>query len=192
VREAVESKAPALVIACSLGFDASDEYLEYLVTRLRAEPVETVAALRDVRLRAQRVRALQARGLRRMERGVRMRDNVAVFDVDATGVLVPRYAPYWFFPDADYSLGIVREGGAAKVTAMRNPWKEFPSVPLGLIFRKHGGGGHRRVASVYLPEGEAARAGEIAESILVEIGQPRVKEALPPDRPEAAAAPAGS
>jgi len=38
-----------------------------------------------------------------------------------------------------------------KITAMRNPWREFRSVRLGNIFQKYGGGGHDRVASLLLP-----------------------------------------
>lgn len=62
-------------------------------------------------------------------------------------------------------MGIIRYADGARVTAMRNPWREFKSVPLGKIFSRMGGGGHARVGSVILP---ASHAGE-APTVLNEV-----------------------
>jgi hypothetical protein len=117
---------------------------------------------------------LQTRaGLERFATKVRLDDEVIVFEVDASDVIVNRYFPYYFYPLARYSVGIVRYPGGAKITAMRNPWRDFPSVFLGKIFAQAhvGGGGHQRVGSVLLlgERAEEAKSISILEGLLREI-----------------------
>ena len=104
----------------------------------------------------------------RFAKGSKVEDGIVVFDVDSSGVIVNRYAPYFFFPDARYSAGIVRSARGATITAMRNPWREFPSVFLGRIFEKFGGGGHQRVGALLLAGDRVKEADFILEQILKE------------------------
>jgi nanoRNase/pAp phosphatase (c-di-AMP/oligoRNAs hydrolase) len=76
---------------------------------------------------------------------------------DTGKALLSRYAPYLDYPKARYSVGIMDSGDGAKITAMRNPWRRFRSVPLGQIFSHYGGGGHQRVASVLLKDRQEAQ-----------------------------------
>jgi len=62
------------------------------------------------------------------------------FDVDASGVLVSRYAPFLFFPDADYSVGISRSTNTAKITSNAESLEEKQRVALGKLFSSLGGG----------------------------------------------------
>jgi hypothetical protein len=96
--------------------------------------------------------------------------NIVVFDLDASpNSIISRYAPFYFFPEARYSVGITRRRESAKITAMRNPWCEFESVPLGTIFERYGGGGHKRVASVILPRSDLNNANATLNELLFEI-----------------------
>src|SRR5207248_274718 len=80
-------------------------------------------------------------------------EGVVIFDIEGKDIMVNRYAPFYFFPEARYSAGIVRrDDGGAKLTAMRNPWIEFPSAPLGELCARLGGGGHQRVGSVLVQQ----------------------------------------
>jgi hypothetical protein len=150
VEEALSFVHPALQISASLAM-STNGYSEFLVRSLAAHPLDAVSNMPDVRERFQRFAELTTAGLARMREVVSLRDDIVVFDVDGQDVVIPRYSPYRFFPDARYSIGVVRGSGWAKVTAMRNPWLEFESVPLGQIFSAFGGGGHQRVASAYVP-----------------------------------------
>jgi hypothetical protein len=98
--------------------------------------------------------------------------NIVAFDVQASEeAIISRYAPYYFYPHAQYSIGITRYSHGAKITAMRNPWLNFESVPLGTIFSRYGGGGHQRVASVFLSGEQADRIERIADQVLSDIRQ---------------------
>jgi len=153
VQEAVLGNAPALKISLSFMNDPSAEYCRFLVESLRVRTLNEVAASNKVRDRYAIVRRAIKRGQRLFSSASRLDDNgIVVFQLprETDGALFSRYAPYLAHPNARYSLGILPHGDGAKITAMRNPWLRFKSVPLGQIFRNYGGGGHERVASVLL------------------------------------------
>jgi nanoRNase/pAp phosphatase (c-di-AMP/oligoRNAs hydrolase) len=54
---------------------------------------------------------------------------------------------------------------------MRNPWREFDSVPLGTIFKKFGGGGHQRVASVVFNRSNGADPEDVLNRVVATIKQ---------------------
>ena len=169
VDEAMEARDPALVIAASLGHEAGPDYVVSLVKALRGAKLAAVAARPEVRRRFAVVRELQRAGLARLQRAAELQRQIVVFDVDTKGVELNRYSPYRIYPEADYSIGIIRSDEGVKITAMRNPWREFTSVPLGRIFRRHGGGGHQRVASLYLDAAQGDRADALLKAILSDV-----------------------
>ncbi len=151
VEEAVWGDAPALRINQSLMSDDSAEYCRYLVEALRGQTLAEVATSRMVRERYAKARKAMERGQKLFKARSRVEGNgVVVFQLPrgSSKTLVSRYAPYVAYPQARYSVGILPAGDGAKITAMRNPWLNFKSLPLGQIFRAYGGGGHQRVASV--------------------------------------------
>jgi len=170
VQEAILAPAPALQISTGLALGGAEGYCEDLVRSLRDGTLEQVADLPEVRRRFERAQALLESGLDRFAASARLEgDGIVVFDVDGKGALIRRYAPYYFYPEARYSAGIVRWEGGAKITAMRNPWRQFESVFLGKICEKLGGGGHQRVGSVVLRGDRAAAAASMLERLLAEI-----------------------
>jgi hypothetical protein len=170
VDEAILGDSPALQIRASLGFYNDPAYFERLVSELRVKALEEVAKLPEVRDAAAQSQSRVKAGLQRLEKAARLEDGeIAVFDIASGEDVISRYAPYYFFPRARYSIGIVRSEEGAKITGMRNPWREFPSVPLGKIFEKYGGGGHQRVGALLLPVDRRGQASSILESLLDDI-----------------------
>jgi hypothetical protein len=179
VAEAVLGENPALRIRASLGVNEEPGFYEGLVKALRSKTLDEVASLPQVDIRAKHVRSQTEAGLERLKNSIWVDDNgIAVFDVDSRGVAISRYAPYLFFPEARYSAGIVRSNHGTKITAMRNPWRDFPSVKLGKIFERFGGGGHERVGSVLVPDTLDARTTlhKIVEQIRCEDVAPQLEE----------------
>jgi hypothetical protein len=170
VNEAIFPSSPALRISLSLVLGNQDDYSEKLAHALRFQRLETVAGSPEVRTRFDRIQASMKEGLDRFNQAARIdHDGIVVFDVDTEGTFISRYAPYYFFRDARYSAGIMRWPGGAKITAMRNPWREFESVSLGEICEKLGGGGHRRVGSIALYGERMADANRLLNQLLLEI-----------------------
>lgn len=107
--------------------------------------------------------------MERLRNSATLDDHGFVFDIDENDVIVNRYAPCLVFPDARYSVGVTRSSGQVKITAMRNPWREFDSLPLGEIFKKFGGGGHQRVGALILPQDRAQDAKQVLNQLLQEL-----------------------
>jgi hypothetical protein len=157
VEETVAFDSPALQISLALMMYSGEAFSQHLVWLFRTHSLSHVAARPEVQGAFFRGRELRRLGQERLGQAIHLDNNeIAVFDVNADGVLVNRYAPFLFYPGARYSAGIIRSGGRAKITAMRNPWRDFPSAPLGEFCAELGGGGHRRVGSVVVGEEGAA------------------------------------
>lgn len=170
VREAIFSPAPALRVNLGLALGDREGYCEGLVRALRNGTLDQVADLPEVQARFECAQSLIQTGLDRFAKTAQLEsDGIVVFDVDGRGAIISRYAPYYFFPDARYSAGIVRREGEATITVMRNPWREFPSVFLGRICEKLGGGGHQRVGAVVLRGEQVSEARSLLDRLLLEI-----------------------
>jgi hypothetical protein len=159
VEEAVLGDTPALRISFSFLHDSSLEYCRFLVEALRTKSLAEVAASARVAASYRSVRKAIDNGQQLFRKASRLdEDGIVVFNVaQSSDALLSRYAPYLDYPKARYSVGIVDTGKGAKITAMRNPWRRFKSVPLGQIFSQYGGGGHQRVASVLLKDAQEAK-----------------------------------
>jgi hypothetical protein len=172
VDQALAFNAPALQISLALAMYSGDGFSQHLVWLFRTQSLEQIAARAEVHSAFTFGRQLQELGQERLEHAIRLTENgIAVFDVNAQDVLVNRYAPFHFFPQARYSAGIIRRPNQAKLTVMRNPWLEFPSAPLGDICAELGGGGHRRVGSIIIRDGNPR---ELLDRVVTEI---RIREA---------------
>lgn len=171
VEEAVLGDEPAIQISFSLARNSSRDYCEFLIRALRRGTLRSVARLPEVRKRYQETRALIEVGLSRFRSSAQLVDgDIVVFDVEAKEKdMISRYAPFFFFPHARYSIGILRRAETAKITAMRNPWIEFKSAPLGSLFERFGGGGHQRVGAVILGKDRYSKARMILNRMISEI-----------------------
>jgi hypothetical protein len=167
VEEAIASRAPAQRLSLGFALGQTENYAETLVRELRDKPLEAVAELPEPLSRFKRARDLMELGFDHFKRNAHVEnDGIVVFDVDQQGAIVNRYAPFRFFPNARYSAGVIRWPGGARITAMRNPWREFRSVPLGHLAETLGGGGHERVGSVLVSGDRVAEAQSILARFL--------------------------
>jgi hypothetical protein len=172
VDEAVFGCAPALDINLALTIEADDQrFCELLLKSLSSQTLKEVSELPDVRRRTAIGRRRLNSGLKAVERSIQLMDgDIAVFSArETTSAAINRYSPYIFFPNALYSVALVQAKGSAKITAMRNPWLHFESIELGQLFRKYGGGGHQRVASLIIPARNARDPYSILQAIVLDM-----------------------
>lgn len=109
----------------------------------------------EVKKRSLDVFYKELQGLAALTRASECSGGVAFADLTLPpSQLLNRYAIYLVHGDADFSLTVVRRpDGSAKLSTMRNPWREIPSPPLGRWCAEFGGGGHQRVGAVAFPPG---------------------------------------
>jgi len=178
VNEAILGEAPALRIARTLSADDERDldYARFLLLQLRDHDLSHVASLDEVKFREDRIRRSILSGLKSVRTKLRLeKGGVAVFDArPKRHQVINRYAPYYFQPEARYSIAVVRSPGGIRITAMRNPWRKFRSIPLGRALAKFGGGGHERVGAVQLAADRRNRVRDVVKSLLSEM-QPRAR-----------------
>ena len=171
VHEAILGEAPALQLNASLIRGNSVEYCAFLLDALKEKSLAEVANLPEVSSRFQEIREQMRRGLEIFASAARLdAGEIVVFDLRASpDSIVSRYAPFYFFPNARYSIGATRDEQGARITAMRNPWRAFSSVPIGALFQRYGGGGHERVGAVILENREDGEVTRTLRELLEEI-----------------------
>ena len=170
VEEAIWGTSPASIIRLTLASDPDPGYQRLLVTELRSGGLERISHLPPIQDRFNNVHRRISQGLSHASRSIRLHRKIAVLDVALEGdEIISRYAPYHFFPQASYSIAIVRSQSSITITAMRNPWIEFRSVPIGKVLEPFGGGGHLRVGSVIVPKEKARLTGTIVDRLLSEM-----------------------
>lgn len=171
VQEAIFGDAPALKINRSILFEPKEDYARSLCHDLRAHPLAYVAALDTVKTRQDEVEQRVRAGLKQVEKRIRIEPGaVATFEAEQNEhEMIDRYSAYYFVPNARYSVGIIHSKDGTAITAMRNPWQEFPSVKLGKIFAHFGGGGHQRVGSIFIPKSESQSVSNVVKSVLSQL-----------------------
>jgi hypothetical protein len=171
VEEAILGDAPALRVNRSIQLEPDADYARLLCKELRTHPLHYVAALDEVKKRHDEVERRTRTGLRQVEKRIKMElGDVATFEAEpAKEEIINRYSAYYFAPDARYSVGIIHSEDGTAITAMRNPWREFPSIELGKIFSKFGGGGHQRVGAIFIPKNESQRVPDVIKSLLSQL-----------------------
>jgi hypothetical protein len=176
VEEAILGEAAALKINRSILLEPGADYARFLCKALRTHPLDDVAALDEVKTRQDDVEQRIRAGLKHVEGRIRMEPGaVATFEAEpGKDEMINRYSAYYFAPDARYSLGIIHSEEGTAITAMRNPWREFPSLAIGKIFVPFGGGGHQRVGSVFIPKKESQRIPDVVKSLLSQLSGPEV------------------
>ncbi|MGI9102195.1 MAG: hypothetical protein ACR2IF_07095 [Terriglobales bacterium] len=170
VEEALFGDAPAIRISLSLILANGADYGTLLVQALRRGTLSDAASLPDVAERAKEAGRRIRKGLDEAGRHVRIEGDIAVLRAQQyPDVVISRYAPYYFYPNARYSIAMIESESGAKITAMRNPWMDFSSIPLGRIFQKYGGGGHERVGSVVIPQAKSNERRSLFERLLGDV-----------------------
>jgi hypothetical protein len=116
VEQAIFGMEPALQINLTLAGEDGPEYCTNLLKLLKSETLEYVAALPEVRERSAHAESLIREGMQRFVKGSRLEpDGIVVYVVDSTDVIISRYAPYYIFPDARYSVGLVISPDGASI-----------------------------------------------------------------------------
>ncbi len=151
VEEVLFQEAPALRVNLAIAVSKDPAFTHRLVGLIRKHTADELASIHEIRELAREGQRLQRKGMARLKDSIRLtEEGIAVFDVHCDDVLVNRYAQFHIYPHARYSIGIFRHAGRSKLTAMRNPWLEFASAPIGELCAPFGGGGHHRVGSIEL------------------------------------------
>lgn len=94
---------------------------------------------------------------------------VASFQLLSTGAdSFPKFLAYYLYPEARYSVGLVREAARLKISVGYNPWAKEPRTHnISELCARYGGGGHPMVGAAAFPKDQESQAiaafGEIVD-----------------------------
>ncbi len=170
---AVEMKEPALKIALVIENAEGMEFIPRVIPLLTELPLAEVVAQPFVQ---ERVEPLMARHLRSMElirERAELQDEVIFVDLlDRETEAVSKFIPYYYYPQATYTVVVSRSSFRTKISVGTNPWTKRPAeelVNLAEICERFGGGGHARVGAISFGAEEVARAHGVALGIVKEL-----------------------
>ena len=172
-QEAVALELPAQRIAAWLangrsGMDTA-RYIEWLSHASLAE----VAERPEVAPQIAAIEEERAKDLAAIEKLAVWHDDMVVFDrFDDVGARNPGFLGYWLFPHAFYAVAGTRTESSIKITVGFNKWTTStrkPTVDVGALCARFGGGGHSMVGGITLRGDELQRARETIAQLVAEL-----------------------
>lgn len=167
--EAVSTVPAARQLALSLAVDSSANYHTNLISSLKRQPMDQLVTKSGFRDQCVAGVSRYEKGLRMMESKAKLDRGVVTYRLRLHDEIIDRMMPYYFFPKADFSLGIIAQGDQFKVTCNSNPWTKPQGINVGEVFSSLGGGGHRDVGSVIVSKGGVDRAENILDRAKIRL-----------------------
>lgn len=166
VDQALFGDEPALRITRSLTCAPNPDWPDELVGAMVEGTLAEVAERPDVERAFQRAARNRDKALEQFPPTVQSdAEGVVHYDASSNKIRRERFAAFFHYPKASYSVGVIPTRAGYHVSAGQNPWNP-PAVEehIGEIMETYGGGGHRAVGGANPPSLEDARriAGEVA------------------------------
>ncbi|MAB81117.1 MAG: hypothetical protein CMJ89_17360 [Planctomycetes bacterium] len=172
VEQALFGDDPALRISRALTAAPGPDWTDTLVGAMVEGSLEEVARRPDVEKAWQRAARNRDKALRQFAPTVLSTDeNVVLYDASSNRIRRERFAAFFHFPKALYSVGIIPTRAGFHVTAGRNPWN-IPTTDtnIGAVMEGYGGGGHRAVGGANAPSLDEAKRIACEVAVLLRRG----------------------
>lgn len=170
---AVEMKEPALKLAMVIENAETTEFIPKVIPLLTSETLADVLARPFVQERVQPLWEKHRADMALVEERAELRDGVIYFDLTDKSIEgLSKFIPYYFYPEATYTVALTRSSVRTKISVGTNPWTDRPVaelVNLAEICQRFGGGGHARVGAISFGPEAVVRAREVAEGIVREL-----------------------
>lgn len=171
VREAVDRADPVLQLMTVVEHHGHTHFVAILVPRLLSRPVEEVALGDDVQSLYAPLAKKRAGALAEIEARARLVGRVALCDLSEVPTeVIEKFAVYGLFPEALYAVTVTRTPSKLKVSVGYNPWSAAPRAhDIGVICRRHGGGGHPVVGAFARPVDKLEETRALAAAVVEEL-----------------------
>ena len=172
-KEAISLDLPAQRIAAWLangrsGLDTA-RYIEWL----SHESLDAVAQRPELAPQIDAIEAERARDVDSIRALAVWHGGVVVFDrFDDVGARNPGFLGYWLFPESLYAVAGTRTATSIKITVGLNKWTTAtrkPTIDVGALCARFGGGGHAMVGGVTLRGDELERARTTIDQLGAEL-----------------------
>lgn len=172
-RVAVEMEAPALKLALVIENADSPDFIPRVIPMLTELPLAEIVAQPFIQ---EKISPLVSRHLASMtliRNRAELIDGVILIDLlDRETEALSKFIPYYYFPEATYTVAVTRSRFRTKISVGTNPWTTIPHTQLeniAEICERYGGGGHARVGAISFGPDEEDRARIAANKIAAEL-----------------------
>ena len=170
---AVSMEAPAMKLTMVIENAEGPDFIPRVIPLLSEMPLSEIVAQPFV---AEKIRPLMERHLAAMElvkERAELVDGVIYFDLTDKSIEgLSKFIPYYFYPEATYTIALTRSSFRTKISVGTNPWTKVPAeklVNLAEVCERFGGGGHARVGAISFGKEEVERARTVALGIAEEL-----------------------
>ena len=176
-QSAVEMKQPALKIAMVIENAEDAQFIPRIIPLLTELPLAEVLAQPFVQQRVEPLMTRHLDSMKLIRERAQLADGVIWVDLlDLETEAISKFIPYYYYPEATYTIVASRSSFRTKISVGTNPWTLLPAeklINLAEICERFGGGGHARVGAISFAAAEVEKARAIAQSIVRELRDAR-------------------
>ncbi len=169
---AVEMKKPALKLAMVIE-NAEEEFIPRIISMLTSVSMAEIVAQPFVAEKIGPLMEKHRASMGLVRERAKLKGGVIYLDLlDIETEALSKFIPYYFYPEATYTVVVSRSSFRTKISVGTNPWTTRPVeelVNLAAICERFGGGGHARVGAISFAAGEVSGARGVAEGIVREL-----------------------
>ena len=180
IEEAIDEKSPIMRLVSTVTHFGDHKFYERAIPLLLREGVDGLAEQRFVKDQFSKLAPALKLLNQRIRKNGAMRGRVAMINLlDRPTHVVSKFRQYYEFPQAMYSILLLKMHENLRISVGYNPWSSAPcDVHIGRICQSFGGGGHAVVGAIGLTEDRESEAIQIADTIALALQTP--EDPLPP------------
>ena len=172
-KAAVEMQAPAMKLTMVIENADTPDFIPRIIPMLTTVPLAEIVAQPFIQ---EKIGPLMAKHIASMNlirtRGELIDGVISIDLLDRCTEALNKIIPYYYFPDATYTVAVTRSSSRTKISVGPNPWTTIPHSRLeniAEICERYGGGGHARVGAISFGPDEEDRARIVASKISAEL-----------------------
>jgi hypothetical protein len=172
-KAAVEMEAPAMQLTMVIENADHPEFIPRIIPLLTEIPLADVLAQPFVQEKVGPLLDKHHAAMELIRSRAELQDGVIFLDLlDKQIEALSKFIPYYYFPQATYTVAVTRSSFRTKISVGTNPWTTIPVDRLeniADICERYGGGGHARVGAISFGPDEEDRARIAATKIAAQL-----------------------
>jgi hypothetical protein len=172
-KAAVEMQAPAMKLTMVIENADTPDFIPRIIPMLTQISLAEIVAQPFIQEKIAPLMAKHVASMNLIRTRAELIDGVIYIDLlDRSTDALNKFIPYYYFPDATYTVAVTRSSLRTKISVGTNPWTRIPHSKLeniAEICERYGGGGHARVGAISFGPDEEDRARIAATKIAAEL-----------------------
>jgi nanoRNase/pAp phosphatase (c-di-AMP/oligoRNAs hydrolase) len=169
--QCVELKEPALKLMQVIESEKDPLFIEKIIKKLTHKSIEEIVSEDEVQERLKPILDKHLQTLELIRKKANYANGVVSFDLVDDGIDgYNKFIPYYLYPEATYTVSLVKSPSRTKISVGSNPWAPRPRRHnIAEICERYGGGGHAVVGAVSLPAEDVELGRKYMQEIIREL-----------------------